>query len=74
MSRQEALQKMKHKYHRQELRRTEIGSRVICDRNELLYEEHPDAYKSLSPVKDALIAADLAAPIAKLTPLVTVKQ
>jgi release factor H-coupled RctB family protein len=41
---------------------------------ETLYEEHPDAYKPMAPIVDAIVAAQLATPVATLTPLVTVKQ
>jgi release factor H-coupled RctB family protein len=74
MGRSEARAKIKARYRRQELRRTELGGRVICADAELLYEEHPDAYKPIAPIIDALVRHDLARPIASLHPLLTVKQ
>jgi release factor H-coupled RctB family protein len=74
MGRSEARAKIKARYRRQELRRTELGGRVICADAELLYEEHPDAYKPIAPIIDALVQHGLARPIASLHPLLTVKQ
>ncbi len=73
-SRSSAYAKMRLKHSRQSLLRTAVGSRVIGERTELLYEEHPDAYKPIQPVIDAIVSHGLARPIAALTPLVTVKQ
>ena len=73
MTRSEALSKLKHKYTRSEARRAKIGSRVVTKRNEVLFEEHPDAYKPVEPVVEALIEAGLATPVAELMPLITVK-
>jgi release factor H-coupled RctB family protein len=74
MTRSEAQAKLRHKYRRQELGRTAAGGRVICDRTELLYEEHPDAYKPIEPVMASLEAGGLARRVAALLPLLTVKQ
>jgi release factor H-coupled RctB family protein len=74
MTRAEAQAKLRHRYRRKELGRTAAGGRVICDRTELLYEEHPDAYKPIEPVMASLEAAGLARRVAALVPLLTVKQ
>jgi release factor H-coupled RctB family protein len=74
MTRSEAQAKLRHRYRRQELGRTATGGRVICDRTELLYEEHPDAYKPIEPVMASLEDAGLARRVAALVPLLTVKQ
>jgi release factor H-coupled RctB family protein len=74
MTRAEAQAKLRHRYRRQELGRTATGGRIICDRTELLYEEHPDAYKPIEPVMASLEAAGLARRVAALLPLLTVKQ
>jgi release factor H-coupled RctB family protein len=74
MTRAEAQAKLRYRYRRQELGRTAAGGRVICDRTELLYEEHPDAYKPIEPVMASLEAAGLARRVAALVPLLTVKQ
>jgi release factor H-coupled RctB family protein len=74
MTRTEAQAKLRHRYRRQELGRTAAGGRVICDRTELLYEEHPDAYKPIEPVMASLEAGGLARRVAALLPMLTVKQ
>jgi len=74
MGRSEARDKLKGRYTRAELSRTRLGGRVLCGDPELLYEEHPDAYKPVGPVVESLIEAGLATPLAELTPLLTVKR
>ncbi len=72
MKRSEALDKLKHKYRRREVARS-AGGRVLCDDPALLFEEHPDAYKAIEPVIQALESHGLARRVAALTPIVTVK-
>jgi release factor H-coupled RctB family protein len=74
MGRAEALSKLRAKYARSELVQTKLGSRVLCDDSDLLYEEHPDAYKPVEPVIASLLDAGLATPIASLVPVLTVKR
>jgi release factor H-coupled RctB family protein len=74
MTRSEARGKLKARYARAELRRTRLGGRVICADPELLYEEHPDAYKPVEPVVASLVEAGLATPVAELVPMLTVKR
>lgn len=74
MGRGEALAKIKARYRRAEAARSACGGRVICDDPDLLFEEHPDAYKPIAPVVESLFEAELAAPIAALVPVVTVKR
>jgi release factor H-coupled RctB family protein len=74
MARSEAVAKLKQRYRRSELVRTPLGGRVICDDNHLLYAEHPDAYKDVSVVVDALEQHDAATRVASLEPVVTVKR
>ncbi len=74
MGRSEARAKLKDKYKRSELTRTKLGGHVVCDDTDLLYEEHPDAYKPIEPVVASLLDAGLARPVASLTPVVTVKR
>jgi release factor H-coupled RctB family protein len=47
---------------------------VICDNKDLLYEEHPDAYKDVEVVVDSLEQAGAATRVAALLPMVTVKR
>ena len=74
MGRSEARAKIKARYQRTELTRTALGGRVVCSDPDLLYEEHPDAYKPIAPIVEVIAAAGLAAPLAALHPIVTVKQ
>lgn len=72
MTRSEARAKIALRHKRASLGRTATG-RVICDDKDLLYEEHPDAYKAIDPVIDSLELAGAATRVASLEPLVTVK-
>ncbi|MEM6929283.1 MAG: RtcB family protein [Myxococcota bacterium] len=73
LARGEAIQKLRHRYTRAQASRGARGSRLVCHRSEVLFEEHPDAYKPVEPVVTSLIEAGLATPVAELEPLVTVK-
>lgn len=55
------------------LRRTALGSRVICDDRSLLFEEAPEAYKPVDSVVGVLEEAGLVRVLARLAPLVTYK-
>ena len=74
MGRTEAVDKLKHRYKRASLTRTPSGNRVVCDDPELLYAEHPDAYKDIEPVVQAVEDAGAARRVARLEPRVTVKR
>jgi release factor H-coupled RctB family protein len=74
MTRSEARAKVAHKYARKSLTRTACGSRVICDDKDLLYEEHPDAYKNIDDVVESLEHAGAATRVAMLVPMLTVKR
>lgn len=56
-----------------QLSRTEMGSRVICRDRQLIYEEAPQAYKSVESVVDCLHNAGLITPVARLRPVLTLK-
>lgn len=73
MKRGEALDKLRARYRRAQLARAPGGGRVICDDPALLFEEHPDAYKPIAPVIDALEHHHLATRVAALWPVMTVK-
>jgi release factor H-coupled RctB family protein len=53
--------------------RTELGSDVICEDRDLLYEEAPEAYKSIDRVLADLTEANLVSSMARLRPLITYK-
>lgn len=56
-----------------ELERTKLGSRVICEDKDLLYEEAPFAYKEITRVIADLVEHGLARPVATLRPVLTYK-
>ncbi|MEV6637663.1 RNA ligase RtcB family protein [Actinoplanes sp. NPDC051470] len=73
MSRSDALTRGKAKHTVEELRRTPVGSLVVCGDRQLLFEEAPTAYKKIERVIDDLVAFGLATPILSTLPLVTYK-
>jgi release factor H-coupled RctB family protein len=73
MSRADALRRGKAKHTVEELRRTQLGSLVVCGDRQLLFEEAPTAYKKIEQVIGDLVSHGLATPIAKTVPLVTYK-
>ncbi|XVU23629.1 RNA ligase RtcB family protein [Actinoplanes sp. CA-054009] len=73
MSRSDALRRGKAKHTVEELRRTPVGSIVVCGDRQLLFEEAPTAYKRIEQVVGDLTAHDLASPVAVTVPLVTYK-
>lgn len=72
--RSESKARLSHRYKRAQLRKTASGADVLCDRPELLWEEHPDNYKPVEPVVEALEQAEIATRVASLMPVVTVKR
>jgi release factor H-coupled RctB family protein len=56
-----------------QLGRTALGSRVICNDRELIYEEAPQAYKSVSSVVQDLVGAGLIRLLARTKPVLTYK-
>jgi release factor H-coupled RctB family protein len=73
MSRADALRRGRAKHTVEELRRTPVGSLVVCGDRQLLFEEAPTAYKRIEQVIGDLVAHDLATPVATTLPLVTYK-
>jgi len=53
--------------------RTALGSRVICNDRQLIYEEAPQAYKSIDSVVQALVGAGLVELLARTRPVLTYK-
>lgn len=74
LGRNDARERLKARYRKAELTRTRLGGRVICDDADLLFEEHPEAYKPVEPVLASVVEAGLASKVAALEPLVTVKR
>jgi release factor H-coupled RctB family protein len=73
MSRSDALRRNRAKHTVDELRRTPVGSLVVCGDRQLLFEEAPASYKRIEQVIGDLVAHDLATPLAVTVPLVTYK-
>lgn len=73
MSRADALRRGRSKHTVEELRRTPVGSLVVCGDRQLLFEEAPTAYKRIEQVIADLVEHKLATPIATTVPLVTYK-
>lgn len=72
-ARGECRGKLGSKARAEDLLKTALGSRVLCERKELLFEEAPQAYKSGKDALESLEAGGLARRLASLTPLWTVK-
>jgi release factor H-coupled RctB family protein len=73
MSRADALRRGRAKHTVDELRRTPLGSLVVCGDRQLLFEEAPTAYKRIEQVIADLVEHGLATPIVDTVPLVTYK-
>ncbi|NLT56578.1 MAG: RNA ligase RtcB family protein [Actinomycetales bacterium] len=73
MSRADALRRGRAKNTVEELRRTPLGSLVVCGDRRLLFEEAPSAYKRIEQVIADLVGHGLATPVATTVPLVTYK-
>jgi len=56
-----------------QLGRTGMGGRVICNDKALIYEEAPQAYKSVDSVLDSLLQAGLVRVLARSKPIMTYK-
>ena len=72
-SRSEARDRLRRRFTIAELERTRLGSRVICEDRELIYEEAPQAYKDIHQVIADLDGAGLITIAAALRPLLTYK-
>lgn len=71
--RSEARGRLEGRFRAQDLVRTPLGGRVICEDKALLYEEAPQAYKDVDRVVGDLVAAGVASVMATLRPLLTYK-
>ena len=72
-SRSDSRARLEKRFSAKDLARTELGSHVICEDKELLYEEAPQAYKNITIVIDDLVKAGLVDVLAIMKPLVTYK-
>ena len=67
-------ERLRKRFSPEDLRRTEFGSRVVCEDKDLLYEEAPQAYKKIDAVIEDLRDAGLIRVIASYQPLITYKR
>lgn len=72
-NRTDCRSRLRERFSETELTRTEVGSRVICEDRDLLYEEAPQAYKDVEVVVQDLVDAGLVRVVAALMPLITYK-
>ena len=72
-TRSDARARMRDRFRADELRRTPLGSIVVCDDKDLLFEEAPDAYKRIDRVVGDLVEAGACRVLATLRPVVTYK-
>lgn len=73
-SRGSCKEKLRARFQAKSLIKTAIGSHVICEDKNLLYEEAPQAYKDIDAVIADLISEDLIEVIAALKPIITYKM
>jgi len=71
--RSECKDRLSNRYKKSDLERTAFGSRVICKNKDLIYEEAPEAYKSITSVIEAMQDADLITAVARFKPVLTYK-
>lgn len=72
-SRSDSRGRLEKRFTARDLTRTDLGSQVICEDKELLYEEAPQAYKNINVVIQDLVDAGLAEVLAILRPVITYK-
>lgn len=72
-SRGDARARLAGRFKATELERTSLGSRVICEDRQLIFEEAPLAYKDIARVIADLERAGLIAVVARLRPLISYK-
>lgn len=73
-ARSDCKERLSGRYKVAELKRTKLGSHVLCEDRGLLYEEAPEAYKPADSVIEALVEAGLVRPVARFRPVLTVKR
>ncbi|MCG7932152.1 MAG: RtcB family protein [Candidatus Thiodiazotropha lotti] len=64
---------MAGKYKVDDFQKTDLGSYVICEDKDLIYEEAPQAYKNIDIVIQDMQQAGLIEIIALLRPVITYK-
>jgi len=72
-SRGDTKKRLSSRFKVNDLKQTKLGSKVICENKELLYEEAPQAYKNIDNVIQDMLDAGLIRVIAVLRPVITYK-
>ena len=72
-TRSDARARMRERFRADDLLRTPLGSFVVCDDKDLLFEEAPEAYKRIDRVVADLVDAGVCRVLASLRPVVTYK-
>jgi len=73
-NRKSTRDRLKSKYSPKALMQTALGSAVICDDKDLLFEEAPEAYKNIESVIEDMVQAGLVRVLATFRPLITYKM
>ncbi|WP_137935914.1 RNA ligase RtcB family protein [Chitinivorax sp. B] len=71
--RSECKDRLSARYTVAQLAKTQLGSRVVCNDRQLIFEEAPQAYKAIDTVIESLQQARLIDVIARLKPVLTYK-
>jgi release factor H-coupled RctB family protein len=72
-NRSECEGRLRERYRADSLRKTSLGSYVICEDKALLYEEAPQAYKNIEAIIGDLVSFGLIRVIASFIPVLTYK-
>lgn len=72
-ARSECRDRLSETYDVESLQQTDLGSRVICEDKDLIYEEAPQAYKNIDMVVRDLVELKLVKVVAVFKPLITYK-
>jgi len=72
-NRSECKGRLRERYSVESLRKTKLGSYVICEDKDLLYEEAPQAYKNIEAVISDMLSFGLIRLIATFSPMLTYK-
>ncbi len=65
--------RLSHKYKVDDLRKTDLGSVVVCENKALIYEEAPQAYKNIDVVIQDMLDVGIIKVLAILRPVITYK-
>lgn len=71
--RSDSKARLQGRYRPEDLYKTALGSWVICENRQLLYEEAPEAYKPIEQIVSALQEAQLLELVAELRPVISYK-